>query len=274
MNITDIIKNALVFPSKNLETLSIYAILTILSWAFLFEGVVKTILGIFDIGNIIIGVICIIISFLIGLITRRISIQCIKSGIDLEEKMPDFNWWESFGTGLKKVVITIYYFIVPALIVVVIALIVNIFGNILNVGETIISQIPYIITGNPTFIANAIDSSIFTLFVSIAITIAAALIVFLIFSFFQAMGEARLAHTGNLKDALNIYGAIKDITMIGVGKLIALTVLIFVIVTCIEAVLTFVFNHFIVLSVLNIVIVPYTALFAQRALGLLYADIV
>lgn len=274
MNIREIIKNAFIFPSKNLETLSIYAILTLLSGAFIFEGVVKTILGIFDIGNIIIGVICIIISFLIGLITRRISIQCIKSGIDLEDKMPDFNWRASFGTGLKKVVITIYYFIVPALIVVAIALIVNVFGNIQNLGQTIITQIPSIIIGNPSIVENAINSSLWILIVSIAITIAAGLIIFLIFSFFQAMGEARLAHTGNLKDALNIFGAIKDIRMIGVGKLITLTVLIFVIVTCIESVLTVVFDHFIVLSVLNIIIVPYIALFTQRALGLLYADIV
>ena len=220
-----------------------------------------------------IGIIYIAISIIIGFITRGISIQCIKTGIELEEKLPDFKWWGSISTGFSKIVITIFYFIIPALIIVFIALITNIFGIILNFGQTITSQIPNILMRNAS-VLDAISQSTFPLFVSLAITLAAGLIIFLIFSFFQAMAEAKFAHTGSLKEALNIIGAIRDLKMIGVGKVILLSILIFVIVSCIELVLTFIFDHLIVLSILNIVITPYIALFGQRALGLLYSDIV
>ena len=273
MNITEIIKNALVFPSKNLETLSIYAILLLFSAAFTFEGVVTVIFGIVDLWNIVIGAIYLLIAFIIGVITRRISIQCIKTGVEMEDYFPDFKWYESWSTGLSKIIITIFYFIVPALVIVFIALITNVFGNIFDIGQAIVLQAPSILMGDST-ITDAIYNSTFPLFVSLAVTFSLGMMVFLIFSFFQAMSEARLAHTGSLRKALNLYAAAKDITRIGIGKLLLLSLAIFVIVICIEFVLTFIFDHLVVLSILNIVIVPYIALFTYRSLGLLYSDIV
>ena len=273
MNITEIIKNALIFPSKNLETLSLYAILLLLSGAFTFEGVVTVIFGIVDLWNLVIGGIYLLIAFIIGVNTRRISIQCIKTGVEMEDYFPDFQWWGSLGTGFSKLIITIFYFIVPALVILLLAIITNVFGGILDVIQAIISQLPYILIGS-TNLVDVISGSSIPLFISISITFSVGMIVFLIFSFFQAMSEARLAHTGSLKNALNIYGAAKDITRIGIGKLLLLSLLIFVIVIVIEFVLTSIFNHFIILSILNILIVPYIALFTYRALGLLYSEIV
>ena len=273
MNITDILKNAIMFPSKNLETLSVYAILSLLSVAFIFEGIVTGILGIIDIANLVVGIVYIVIGIILWLTTRRISIQCIKTGIDLEEKMPDFNWFQSFGTGLSKVIITIYYFIIPAIIVVGIALFTNLIGGAMTLGQVIYAQAPALIMGSTTA-SDAIYNAAFPIILSLAITISLGLIIFLVFSFFQAMGEARLAHTGSLKDALNIVGAARDIKRIGVVRLFILSALIFVIVIIIETILAIIFDQLLVLSILTIVTTPYIALFSQRALGLLYSDIV
>lgn len=273
MDITEIIKRAFIFPSKNLEILSIYAILSILAGAFAFQGVVTFIFGIIDVWNFLIGGVYIVISIIIGIITRRISVQCVKSGIELQEKIPDFKWWGNWGTGIKKIVITIFYFIVPALIVVFIALITNVFGNIIYVGHALVSQASPTIMGNAT-VADTITQASFPLFLSLAFTLATGLIIFLVFTFFQVIAEARLAHTGSLKKALNIFSAAKDLKMIGVGKVILLSVLILVIVSFIEMILTFIFDHLVVLSLLNIVITPYIALFGQSAIGFLYSDIV
>ena len=273
MEIIEIVKNAFIFPSKNLEILSIYAILSLLSSAFAVQGVITFIFGIVGIGNFILGAVYIVIAVILGLIARRISIQCIKSGIDLEEKMPDFNWFQSFGTGISKVVITIFYFIIPALIVVVIGLFTNIYGNIMYFGQEFVSLVPNILTGAVST-NDAIFYAAFPLLISLAITISLALIIFLVFSFFQSMGEARLAHTGSLKSALNIYRSAKDISSIGVGRVFLLSVVIFVIFMVMEGLLAIVFDHFMVLSIFMIVITPYFALFSQRALGLLYSDIV
>lgn len=273
METREILKNAFVFPTKNLETLSIYAILSLLSAAFAFQGIVTFLFGIIDVGNFIIGAVYIAIAIILGLITRRISIQCVKSGIDLEEKLPDFEWLQSFGTGFSKVIITIFYFIVPALIVVFLGLITNIYGDVIYFNQALVSQGQNILMGTVT-VSDAIYHAAFPLLISLALTISLGLIIFLIFSFFQAMGEARLAHTGSLKSALNIYQSAKDISRIGVGRVILLSALIFVIVAISESVLTVVFNQLPVLSILTIIITPYFALFAQRSLGLLYSDIV
>ena len=273
MNITEILKRAFIFPSKNLEILSIYAILSLLAAAFAVQGVITFIFGILDVWNFLIGGTYIIISIILGIITRSISVQCVKSGIELQEKVPNIEWWKNWGVGLKKIVITIFYFIVPAVIVVFIALITNVFGNILNIGQAIASQAGPVITGN-TAVADAITQASLPLFISLAFTLAAGLIIFLIFVFFQVIAEARLAHTGSLKKALNIFSAARDLKMIGIGKVILLSVLIFLIVSFIEIILTVIFDHLVVLSILNIVITPYIAIFGQSAIGFLYSDIV
>lgn len=274
MDIPEIIKSAFIFPSKNLETLSIYAILSLLAGAFAFEGVITFIFGIVDVGYFLVGAVYVIISLIIGLITRSISIQCVKSGINLEEKLPDFKWWGSFRAGFNKIIITIVYFTLPAIIVVFVGLILNVFGNLIDFGDTIVFQVSNLLMGNSVAVEDVIFQSFFQVYLSLAITLASALIIFLIFSFFQAMAEARYAHTDSLKEALNIFKSVRDLKMIGVGKVIILSAIIFVIVLCIQAVLTFIFDHLVVLSILNIVITPYLALFGQRALGLLYSDII
>lgn len=273
MHIKEIIKDAFIFPSKNLETLSIYAILLLLSGAFTVEGVVTIIFGIVDIWNLVIGGAYILIALIIGVITRRISIQCIKTGVEMEDYFPDFKWWESWGTGFSKIIITIFYFIVPALVILFIALFTNVFGNILDIAQAIYLMTSSVFIGDLTLV-DSIYNSTFLLCISFALTFSIGMIVFIVFSFFQAMSEARYAHTGSLKKALNIYGAAKDIKRIGMGKLLLLAILLFVIVLAIEIVLTFIFSHLIVLSILNILIAPYIALFTYRSLGLLYSDIV
>ncbi|WP_295723695.1 DUF4013 domain-containing protein [uncultured Methanobrevibacter sp.] len=274
MNLRDILKNAFIFPSKNLETLSTFAILLILSSAFAFEGIVTCIFGVFDIWNLVIGAICIIIAIIIGLNTRKISIQCIKSGIDLEEKLPDFNWWQNLSTGLNKVIITIFYFIIPALLVVAVAFITNLIGSIITIIQGIITVLSSVMIGDVISGFSSIYHASYPLLISLSITLSACMIIFLIFSFFQAMGEARLAHTGSLKNALNIVGAARDISRIGVGKLILLSALLFVIMTVIQFILTVICNQLPVLTILFIIVTPYLELFSQRSLGLLYSDIV
>ncbi|MBQ8018084.1 MAG: DUF4013 domain-containing protein [Methanobrevibacter sp.] len=273
MDITEIIKRAVVFPSKNLEILSIYAIMSVLAGAFAVEGVVTFISGIINIANFVIGATYIAIAIIIGIITQRISVQCVKSGIELQDKIPDFKWWGNWGLGLKKIVITIFYFIVPALIVIFIALITNVYGNLINIAQAITVQISPILMGSITA-EDAITQASFPLFVSLAITLAAGLLLFLVFSFFQVIAEARLAHTDSLIKSLNFISAAKDLKMIGVGKVILLSIIILVIVAVIELILTFIFDHLVVLSILNLVITPYIALFSQSAMGFLYSDIV
>lgn len=277
MDITEIIKDAFVFPSKNLGALAIYIVLSIVVSFLAVGGIFTSVFGIMDSGAyIVIGAILFIISLIIGFIMSGYQVSVIKSGIDFDEEAPGFEWVENLMTGVKNVIVAIVYFIIPAIIVSIVGILTNVPGNIAAiVQEAVTSSV------NATAIANATSPSvdavsqaaINNLAGSLAITGAVALVLFIIFSFIQTMGEARLANTGSLGEALNVPEAAKDITRIGVGKVIGLIILIVVIIAVIEIILVNVYNYVPYLSILSIIITPYLAFFTQRAVGLLYSDI-
>ena len=82
-----------------------------------------------------------------------------------------------------------------------------------------------------------------------------------------------MANTGSLTEALNVFESAKDISRIGIGKVIVVIILVIVIVAVIEMILSAIFNYVPILSILSIIITPYLLFFTQRAVGLLYSDI-
>jgi hypothetical protein len=88
------------------------------------------------------------------------------------------------------------------------------------------------------------------------------------------MAEARLANTGSLREALNIYEALKDIKRIGVGKFALIVILIGILFVIIEILLLIAISYYPFLFIIvYIVLTPYQILVSQRAIGLLYSDI-
>ena len=100
-----------------------------------------------------------------------------------------------------------------------------------------------------------------------------AFILFVVFAFIQTMGESRLANTGDLKEALNIPEAFRDIGRIGYGKVIAVLLRIFVVIAVINAIINGLDNFVNGIRILSIVVTPYLVFFAARVTGLLYSDI-
>lgn len=276
MDIAEIIKDAFAFPSKNLGALAIYIVLSILVSAFAFGGVFTSIFGFTRlIEYLVIGAVYLIISIMIGFIMSGYQISIIKSGIELDDEAPDFEWEENLISGVKNTIVAIVYFIIPAIIVAIVGIITNVPANIASVGQEFASKM-----GNVTVHANAYapavnvaSQSFSNLVGSLAITLTVALVLFIIFSFIQTIAEARLADTGSLVKALNIPEAVKDIMEIGAGKFIGLIVLIVIISLVIEIILAFAFNYMPFLSILSLIITPYLLFFANRAVGLLYFDI-
>ena len=276
MNITGIIKDAFLFPSKNTGRFAIYLLLSVLMVGFIIGGDLTYAFGLFNSENYLLGGIYLIIAMLIGFIITGYHIKIIKSGIELDEEVPVFELYKDFMTGFDNIVVSIFYFIIPALIVVLVGYDTNIFGNAIAIFEEFLLQIFNVfIMGNSVDIAvNAISNAVTNFVTSLAITIAVALILFVIFSFIQAMAEARLANTGSLREALNILESVKDIKRIGVGRVILVTLLVVLIIAIIDIILLIAFNYYpFLIIIVYIIITPYLALFAQRALGLLYSDI-
>ena len=104
------------------------------------------------------------------------------------------------------------------------------------------------------------------------------IILFIIAAFALLMAQCRLAHTDSLGEALNIPEAIKDITKVGIIKIIA----VFLILVILGFVVSFILGLFSVLgdvgtyigAILSGIFTIYLAFVVFRASGLLYSDAV
>ncbi len=276
MNVIGIIKDAFLFPSKNTGRFAVYLLLSVLMAGFAIGGILTYLVGFIDDMYYLLGGIYCVISLLIGFFVSGYHIKTIKSGIELSDEIPVFELYKDFMTGFDNIVVTIFYFIIPALIVVLVAFDTNLFSNATALVEEVIMQAynVYVMGGSLNLATNAISQSLSVLMGSLTITVTAAIIIFLIFAVIQSMGEARLAKTGSLKEALNIFEAIKDIKRIGIVKVVIIAILMTLVIGLLEFALTAVFSHFpFLLTVVYVIITPYLSLVAQRAIGLAYSDI-
>ena len=276
MKITEIIKDAFLFPSKNSGGYAIYLLLSVLIALFALGGAITYAFGIFNGENYLIGGLYFIVSLIIGILIEGYHISVIRTGIKHEERIPVFDLFENFMTGFDNLVVLIAYYLIPTLIVALVGLDTDIFGKGIAVVQEFLLQMfnVYIMGGSVNIAANAISNVLSTFVDSLVITITVGLILFVIFSIIRSMAESRLANTGSLKEALNIYESLRDIKRIGVGKVIVVPLLVIVLITIIEIILTILLNNYpFLLTTFCILITPYFVLVTQRALGLLYSDI-
>ncbi|WP_298502451.1 DUF4013 domain-containing protein [uncultured Methanobrevibacter sp.] len=274
MDAIEIIKDAFEFPSKNVKMLLIYELLAIVAGIFFVGGTAAYVLGVINPELFMWGGMAVILSMLIGWVLSGYLVSVIKSGIELDDEVPEFDWWQNFIIGFDNFIVSIVYFIIPAFIVVVAGYITNVYGNVMAVTQEAYLQMINIYLGNTVaFISEGLAQAIASLMMSLVATVTVAIVVFVIFLFLQTMAEARLANTGSLTEALNVFEAAKDIMRIGISKTIIVILLVIIIVAVIEMIFSFITGFLPILSILSIIITPYLIFFAQRAVGLLYSDI-
>ena len=278
MEILDIIKEAFMFPSNNLDKLAIYIVITFVIGILFAGGAIFTSLGV-SVGDsfyVILSAIFVLLGILVALVISGYQLGILKSGIDQVPEAPSFDWKNDFINGIKLLIVSIVYFIIPMIILFIVGFITNVPGKFMTVAQQMATA-----PANVTAAANSTtpalgavsDTAMAALGTSLAITAIVAAIFFIIFAFLNTMGQARLANTGDLKEAINMPEAFRDITRIGVGKVIAVVLLVIVIVAVINAILGYFYGRIPLLSILSIIVTPYLAFFSQRATGLLYSDI-
>lgn len=275
MEIMDIIKESFIFPSQNIEKLAIYIALTFVVAILMIGGIFACAFSNENTALIVLGIILFIASFIVSLVMMGYQLGIIKSGIDLDEEAPAFDWINDGINGIKVLIVNIVYFIIPLIIVGIVALITNIPGNIMQIVEEYSASINTTAVANSTASAMPVvsDAAWAALFTSVTITALVALVLFIIFAFIETMGQARLANTGSLGNALNVVEAVKDITRISVGKVLAVIILVMVIVIVIQGIIGYLGNQVPQISIISVVVTPYLIFFTQRAYGLLYSDI-
>ena len=275
MEIMEIIEDAFKFPSKDWAKLAIYIVLVVISAILLGAGAVLFALGlIYDAVIALIGVILLICGLIVVFIVSGYQISIIKAGIEHAESAPEFNWKGNLITGIKYFIVNIVYFIIPAIVVLIVAWATNIFGMIYEMGNMM-----YVASANAPANAtveftNVVPQSLLVNFgTAVAIVAVVAFVLFIIFAIIQTMGQSRLAKTDSLGNAINIPEAFRDIGRIGWGKVLAVVILVFVIIAVINAVITGLNNYIAGISILSLIVTPYLNFFAGRATGLLYSDI-
>lgn len=275
MEIMEIIKEAMVFPSKDIVKLAVYIALSVVSLLLGAFGILYLAIGVASQSFwIIIGVIAFIAALILGFITTGYIVSIIRSGIEHEESAPQFMWKENLVTGIKFVVLNIVYFIIPGIVVLILGWVTNLFG----MASIMFTRMMYASMAAPAnatvTIADVVPQSMIISFGNSLIIVGiVAFILFVIFGFLETMGQCRLAKTDSLGYAVNIPEAFRDIGRIGFGKVIGLTVLIFVIILVINCIISGLNAYIAGFSILSIIVTPYLSFFAARASGLLYSDI-
>lgn len=276
MEIIEIIKESLRFPINNIEALAIYLVFTFVVGLLSIGGVLILAFSSLDASYLVFGIILLIIGLILSFIISGYQVGILKSGIDLDEKAPSFDWKNNLITGIQLLIVNIVYFIIPAIVVLIVGLITNVLGNFSNI--MLESGLAYenatFLINSPEIALNMVSKSTMAAFSSsILITAGVAMVVFIIFAFISLMGQARLANTGSLSEALNIIEAAKDPIRIGIGKVVAVVILTLIIVAVIEGILGYIYGQIPQLTIFSIIVTPFIAFFTQRAYGLLYSDI-
>ena len=275
MEIMEIIKESMVFPSKDLAKLAIYIVFAIVAVILVACGIAFIALGLADSALwAVIGIILFVAGLAFGFIITGYQISIIKTGIEHTDSAPEFNWKGNLITGIKYLVVNFVYFIIPAIVVLIVAWATNLFGLAYDMFYKMMMA-SMAAPANATVVINDVvpQSQIIQLGNAMIVTGVVAFVLFVAFALIQTMGQSRLAKTDSLGDALNIPEAFKDIGRIGWGKVLAVVILVFIIIAVINAILTGLNSYINGLSILSIIITPYLTFFAARATGLLYSDI-
>ena len=227
-----------------------------------------------------------IISVIFVFIMAGFEIDVIKEGINQSNEIPDIDFVNQFVKGIKNLVTSIVYFIIPAIILIIL-------GFIMNVPQEAMQLVNYMKTNmvnvNGTAVSNTTataipDPNLFLTHIGILAII--AIIFLIIFGIFYAIGKCRLAKDDSLKSSLNIPEVINDLKEISIGKFIATFFVMLIVVFLVGILITFVLGiistlialvipslaYVFIILIECLIITPYLNLFSAQTLGLLYSD--
>lgn len=264
MDIIELFKDSLIYPTKEWDKLLIFGVLLIIMSIF-------SILEIFGIrlssyiGGSVLTIISAILAIIISLIIYGYTLSITRKTINnVEGDVPAFDWLNNIVDGLKIVVLRIVYYIIPVIITLIVAYVSGAFNYMYQL-------ITYYLTyGSLNSASQALLSaagvSFFTVFI-------VAAILFIIFSLLFLAAVAVLAETESIGAAVNMVEVFKKIGEIKWGNYIIWAILYAIILIIIGAVISFISIIPIIGIIIAILILrPYADMFAARSLGLIYNE--
>lgn len=125
MDLGEIIKDSLSYPLNNIKSLAIFAILGIIVGVVVgssLVGVVVSINGGKVVETLASGFIGFIVALVVGFIISGFQLDIIKFGIERRNDGPGFDILRQFINGVKLMVVSLIYYIIPLIIVAVLGL--------------------------------------------------------------------------------------------------------------------------------------------------------
>ena len=266
MNLREIIMDAIKYPISDTRKFLIFCVLvilmslsTILPSYGLKDGTATTILS--------------LVTLIVSFIVLGYAVDVIKAGAEGEETLPDFDYVKQFVNGIKAMILDIIYFIIPAVIVLIVASATGLFASFTKIVYVSIDAMANN-TSNLTAIMAAIPQSTMNTFNNaLTITLIVAIILFIIFSLMSFTGLVRFAKSGSGIEGLRFRQIFRDMSKVGFVKIIVTLIVIYIIALLLSVVIGLVgLIPYIGVFIGMFIGVPFIILFMYRAIGLLYAD--
>ncbi|WP_407377756.1 DUF4013 domain-containing protein [Methanobrevibacter sp.] len=237
MSISEIISDAIRYPFSDITKFLIIGIIALLAGF-------ANLLDPFDIDGFAMKAVFTILSIIFSLMLSGIGLNVIKNAIAHSDEIPVLDPVNNILDGIKFLIVSIVYFLIPMVITFVLA----IFFGVLGAGLNHIGA-------------------------ATAIVAVIAIVLFIIFGIFQIIAIARLAKTGDFGAAFDIGAVLDDVKKIGIGKIILFLIISLVIIMIAALIASFLaIIPFIGLILSQIVIGAFVVLFYYRGIGLIYSE--
>jgi len=262
MEVTELFKDALTYPTKD------WTKLLILGVFFLIMGIFSVLASFgvsiqHNIGAVVFIAISALLTLIVTIFVRGYCLSITRETINLREDIPEFEWGKNFIDGLKLVVLEIVYYIIPIIITILLIFLTGAFTKMLEISN-------YIIATGATTIPQELLIDIVG---SLSLVIIIGGIFYIIFSLLYNIAQAKLAETDSLGEACNMIEVFYKIGEIGWANYIIWLIVLFVI----SFVIGFVMGIIQLIPIIGMIIAfllisPFLQMFSSRALGLLYNE--
>ena len=257
MELSDIVKSSFKYPF-DIPKWAILSILTIIGnllivFPFLFQSEYENF-------ELLLLIRIIVLIFVLGY-----GISILRNSINKSEDMPNFNIKNNFIDGLKHLVVSFVYLIIPFLIFVGLSYLMNIttygfdFVTFSFTKTTILNQT----TGS--VVMETVPPTL-----NIIITLIISFIISLIFALSEIIALCRMAKFNSLKEAFNFKVIIDELKQKGLKLLIGIIVL--CIITILLSAIFSIFNLVRVGLIISLIGYAYLTIFNYRFIGLLYTE--
>lgn len=266
MNLREIIIDAIKYPISDTRKFLIFCVLIILMS-------LSTILPSYGVNNGTLSIILSLVTLIVSFIVLGYSIDVIKGGTDGDDTLPDFDFVKQFVNGIKALILEIIYFIIPLIIVIIVASASGLFSSFTKIIYASMDAMSND-ANNLTMIMAAIPKATMSTFTNaLTVTLIVAILLFIIFSLMSFTGLVRFAKSGSGIEGLRFKEILKDMSNVGFVKIIVTLIVIYIV----ALILAFVIGLIGLIPYIGVFIsifvgVPFILLFSYRAIGLLYAD--